>query len=206
MEWWAAIRQRVLVEGVSQRQILAETGIHWQTLKKILALSEPPGYRLQKQRQRPKLGPYLDRIQQIIEEDRGVPVKQRHTAKRIFERLKDEGYSGGYTQVKAAVHQITQRSREVFVPLTHCPGEAQVDFGHAVMRQDGVLRKVAFFVMVLPYSDAFFVQAFERECTEMFWEAHSRAFEYFGGVPGRISYDNTSVLVRLAGSGRGSAS
>lgn len=198
MEWWAAIRQRVLVEGVSQRQILAETGIHWQTLKKILSMSEPPGYRLQKQRQRPKLGPYLDRIQQIIEEDRGVPVKQRHTAKRIFERLKDEGYSGGYTQVKEAVRQITLKSREVFVPLTHYPGEAQVDFGHAVMRQDGVLHKVAFFAMVLPFSDAFFVQAYERECTEVYWDAHSRAFEYFGGVPVRISYDNSSVLVRLS--------
>lgn len=196
MEWWAGIRQRVLVEGVSQRTILAETGIHWQTLKKILEHSEPPGYRLRKGRDRPKLGPYLPRIQQIIAEDRMVPVKQRHTAKRIFERLQQEGYQGGYTQIKEAVRQAAQRSREVFVPLTHYPGEAQVDFGFAVVRQQGRLRKVAFFVMVLPYSDAFFVQAFERECTETYWEAHRRAFEYFGGVPVRITYDNSSVLVR----------
>jgi len=197
MEWWAAIRQRVLVEGVSQRTILAETGIHWQTLKKILSMSEPPGYRLRRGRARPKLGPYLPRIQQIIEEDRSAPAKQRHTAKRIFERLQQEGYQGGYTQVKEAVRQITQRSREVFVPLTHYPGEAQVDFGFAVVKQQGRLRKLAFFVMVLPYSDSFFVQVYERECTEAYWEAHRRAFEYFGGVPVRISYDNSSVLVRL---------
>jgi hypothetical protein len=63
----------ILVDGVSQRQNLAETGIHWQTLKKILSMSEPPGYKLRKGRDRPKLGPYLERIQQISEEDRGAP-------------------------------------------------------------------------------------------------------------------------------------
>jgi hypothetical protein len=60
---------------------------------------------------------------------------------------------------------------------------------------NGQLRKVAFFVMALPYSDASFVMAFERECTETFWEGHVRAFEFFGGVPRRITYDNTKVAV-----------
>jgi hypothetical protein len=83
----------------------------------------------------------------------------------------------------------------VFVPLTHDPGEAQVDFGQALVRVGGRLRKVAFFVMALPYSDAFFVMAFERECTETFWEGHVRAFELFGGVPTKIVYDNTRVAV-----------
>ena len=81
------------------------------------------------------------------------------------------------------------------MPLNHKPGEAQVDFGYALAKVSGILRKVAFFVMVLPYSDAFFVMAFERECTESYWEDHSRAFEFFGGVPQRISYDNSKVLV-----------
>jgi hypothetical protein len=81
------------------------------------------------------------------------------------------------------------------MPLVHRPGEAQVDFGFAVAKVAGVLRKIAFFVMVLPHSDAFFVMAFERECTETYWEGHARAFEFFGGVPSRISYDNSKVLV-----------
>ena len=196
MEWWAAIRHRVLVEGVSKRQVLTDTGIHWQTLQKILAHSEPPGYRSTKGRRKPKLGPYLERIRQIIAEDKYVPRKQRHTARRIFERIRGEGYQGGYTQVKAAVRGIRQRSQEVFVPLVHRPGEAQVDFGYALVRLAGVPLKVALFVMVLPYSDAFFVQVFARECTEVYWEAHRRAFQYFGGVPTRITYDNTSILVR----------
>ncbi|MHC4854243.1 MAG: IS21 family transposase [Planctomycetota bacterium] len=185
----------MLAEGVSKRQVLRETGIHWQTLEKILSHSAPPGYRGSGPRPRPKLGPYLERIGQILASDKSMPSKQRHTAKRIFERLQEEGYSGGYTQVKAAVREMKQRTREVFVPLEHRPGEAQADFGYAVVKQRGVLRKVAFFVMTLPYSDAIFVQAFERICTEVLWEAHRRAFEFFGGVPCRITYDNDRTMV-----------
>ena len=93
------------------------------------------------------------------------------------------------------MRELTQRQQEVFVPLVHRPGEAQMDFGHALVKRNGVLRKVAFFVMALPYSDAVYVQAFERECTETFWEGHVQAFAFFGGVPRRITYDNTKVAV-----------
>jgi transposase len=195
MEFWTKIRRRVLVDEVPKREILRETGMHWTTLEKILAHSAPPGYRLQKARLKPKIGPYLDRITQILEADKALPKKQRHTAKRIYERLCAEGYSGGYTAVKDAVRQIKTLSREVFVPLVHRPGEAQVDFGHALAKVGGRLRKVAFFVMALPFSDAFFLVAFERECTETFWEGHARAFEFFGAVAWRISYDNSRVAV-----------
>jgi transposase len=195
MEDWSEIRRRVLVEGVSRRQILRETKMHWLTLKKILEHSEPPGYRQQAPRPRKKLGAYLERIQQILKEDQAMPRKQRHTAKRIWERLRADGFTGGYTVVKDAVRELTQKNQEVFVPLVHRPGEAQVDFGHALAKVNGQLRKVAFFVMALPYSDASFVMAFERECTETFWEGHVRAFEFFQGVPKRITYDNTTVAV-----------
>ena len=195
MEQWNEIRRRVLVEGVSRRQVLRETGLHWKTLKKILEHSAPPGYRQKAPRAKKKLGPYVERIRQILKEAKALPKKQRHTVKRLFERLREEGYGGGYTAVKDAVRDLEQKSREVFVPLAHEPGEAQVDFGQALVRVNGRLRKVAFFVMALPYSDALFVMAFERECTETFWEGHVRAFEFFGGVPTRIVYDNTRVAV-----------
>src|SRR5919201_1485409 len=172
MEDWSEIRRRVLVEGVSRRQILRETGMHWLTLKKILEHSEPPGYRQQQPRPRKKLGPYLGRIEQILKEDQAMPRKQRHTAKRLWERLRADGFTGGYTVVKEVVRELTQRNQEVFVPLVHPHGEAQVDFGHALAKINGQLSRVAFFVMALPYSDAPFVMAFERECTETFWEGH----------------------------------
>ena len=202
MEQWTAIRRRVLVDGESKRQIMRETGVHWTTLEKILSHSKPPGYRLRQGRRKPKLGSFLPRIRQILEDDKAVPRKQRHTAKRIFERLRDEGYTGGYTQVKAAVREVKQRSREVFVPLVHRPGEAQMDFGYALAKVGGVLRKVVLFVMALPHSDALFVQVFERLCTEVFWEGHRRAFAWLGGVPWRVTYDNESILVSKVLKGR----
>jgi transposase len=151
MEQWTEIRRRVLVEGVSRRQILRETGMHWRTLRKILEHSQPPGYRLARARSQPKLGPYVGRIEQILQEDRAMPRKRRHTAKRIFERLREAGYAGGYTAVKEAVRRLQATRQEVFVPLVHRPGEAQADFGQALVKMNGRLRKVAFFVMSLPY-------------------------------------------------------
>ena len=74
--------------------------MHWRTLEKILAHSQPPGYRRNKPRPRPKIGPFEPRIEQILKDDVQLPKKQRHTAKRIWERLRDEdGYTGGYTAV-----------------------------------------------------------------------------------------------------------
>ena len=155
MEWWTKIRLEVLRGERKKREILREEGIHWETLKKILKYSEPPGYRLKEARPKPKIGPYLERIAQIIEEDKTLPKKQRHTAKRIYERIREMGYEGKYTQVRDAVRELVRVKQEVFMPLIHRPGEAQVDFGHALAKGSGVLKKVVFFVMALPYSDAF---------------------------------------------------
>jgi transposase len=204
MKTWAEIRYSVLREEKSKRGVLRETGLHWTTLEKILQHSEPPGYRLSKERPKPKIGPFLDRIADLLESDKQVPKKQRHTAKRIYERIKEEGYQGGYTQVREAVNRVKRHSREVFMPLIHRPGEAQADFGEALVKVSGVLRKVHFLVIALPYSDAFFVVAFERECTETWWEGHVRAFEFFGGVPVRITYDNSRVLTSQIVCSRGS--
>jgi transposase len=200
MEMWAEIRRRVLNGEMSKRAACEEYEIHWDTLTKILSHAEPPGCRSTKSRAS-KLERFLPVIAEILKSDRKVHRKQRHTAKRIFERLRDEhGYDGGETIVKDAVRACQERNQEVFLPLSHPPGEAQVDFGYADVWLEGELTKVALFVMTLPYSDAIFVQAFPRECTEAFLEGHLRAFAFFGGVPTRISYDNSKVAVcRIVG-------
>ena len=203
METWAEIRRRVLVDGLSKRAACRAYDLHWDTLTKILEHPEPPGYRRTAPRPRPKLDPFLGVLHQILEDDRKAPRKQRHTARRIFERLRDEqGYQGGLTIVKEAVAAWKARSAEVFVPLAHPPGEAQVDFGTAEVLLEGQPTTVALFVMTLPYSDAIFVRAFPRECTEAFLEGHARAFEFFGGVPRRITYDNSKVAVARITGGR----
>src|SRR5262245_29244479 len=196
MELWSEIRRRVLTKELSKRAACKEYELGWWTLVKILEHAEPPGYRRGKPRQRPKLEAFLPIIQQILQDDTQAPKKQRHTAKRIWERLRDEhAFDGGYSSVKQAVRQWKLSRREVFLPLSHPPGEAQVDYGEAIVTVAGESKKVALFVMTLPYSGALFVRVFPRECTETFLEGHRQAFEFFGGVPRRISYDNSAIAV-----------
>ena len=162
----------------------------------MLEYAVPPGYQRQQPIKRPKLGPWLGVIDAILKDDKQRPAKQRHTAKRIFERLKAEhGFTGGYTIVKDYVHTSTLRGQEMFVPLAHPAGEAQVDFGEAMVFIAGVERKAHYLAMDLPHSDDCFVTAFPAETTEAFLEGHVRAFAYFGGVPTRILYDNTKIAV-----------
>ena len=193
MNQWLKIRMRVR-NGASIREIQRETGLHFNTIKKILTHPIPPAFHCP-ERPKPKIDPYLERIASILDADKSLPKKQRHTAKRIFEVIQAEGYSGRYTVVKDAVRELRRTTQEVFVPLVHRPGEAQMDFGQALVKMAGVLRKVMFFAMALPYSDGMFIVAYPRECTETFQDGHVRAFTFFGGVPRRISYDNARTSV-----------
>jgi transposase len=162
----------------------------------MLQYAVPPGYQRQQPIKRPKLGPWLGVIDAILNDDKQRPPKQRHTSKRIFERLKEEhGFTGGYTIVKDYVRTATLRGQEMFVPLMHPAGEAQVDFGEALVLIAGVEQKAHYLVMDMPQSDDCFVAAFPAETTEAFLEGHVRAFAYFGGVPTRILYDNTRIAV-----------
>ena len=166
MEMWTEVRRRVLNKELSKRAACKEYSIHWDTLTRILEHVEPPGYQQAQPRPKPKIGPFLPIIHKILEDDRQAPRKQRHTAKRIFDRLAVEHqFDGGYTIVKDAVRAWKQQSKEVFLPLSHPMGEAQVDFGLAQIDLDGLREKVALFVMTLPYSDALFIQVFPRECS-----------------------------------------
>jgi hypothetical protein len=119
MEMWTEIRRRVFVEGASKRSIRRDYRIGSETLEKILANAEPPGYRQGTPRTKPQLGQFLGVIDEILAADRDAPAKQRHTAKRIFERLRDEhGYAGCSSQVRAQVATASKRQKEVFVPPT----------------------------------------------------------------------------------------
>jgi len=203
VEVYARVRRAVQVDGMSERQAAREFGLARKTVRKMLAYAAPPGYQRKKPVARPKLGPWLGVVDQILEEDESQPKKQRHTARRIFDRLKAEhSFTGGYTIVKDYVREARLQHKEVFVPLAHPPGEAQADFGEAVAVIDGVEQKAHFLCMDLPHSDDAFVVAFPAENTESFCEGHNQAFTYFGGVPRAILYDNTKIAVKeIAGDG-----
>ena len=194
VEMYVQVRRACMVEGMSVREASRVFGLHRDTVRKMLAYSVPPGYRREGPPRRPKLEAFTGVIDAILEGDSRVPGKQRHTAKRVFERLKDEyGFDGQYTIVKDYVREHRRRVREMFVPLSHAPGHAQCDFGEALAVIAGVERKVHYFVLDLPHSDGCFVKAYPAETTEAFLDGHVSAFALLGGAPQSILYDNTKL-------------
>ncbi len=195
MELYRKVRL-ACADGMSRRQAARHFNISRESVRKMLAFSVPPGYRRQKPVRRPKLEGFTAIIEGWFEDDKKVLAKQHHTAKRIFDRLRDEhGFTGGYTIVKDYVREREQRNREMFVPLAHPPGHAQADFGEAVVIIGGVEQKAHFFVMDLPHSDACFVRAYPAATAEAWTDGHVHAFGFFGGVPLSILYDNDRCLV-----------
>jgi len=203
VEIYAAVRRFVFIDGKSRREAARVFGLSRDTVAKMCRYSAPPGYVRSKAPERPKLGPLLPVIDAILESDKTAPPKQRHTAKRIFERLRDEhGFAGGYTVVKDYVRLARMRSREVFVPLAHPPGHAQVDFGECAAVIGGIRMKLHVFCFDLPQSDACFIKAYAAETTEAFLDGHVSAFAFFGGVPLSILYDNLKLAVaKILGDG-----
>jgi len=139
-----------------------------------------------------------------LQEDRTAPPKQRHTAWRIFCRTRDDrGYSGGYTIVKDCVRQKKIRLREVYFPLEQRPGTSQIDFGKAQVIISGKEQTTHLFCMALPYSDAVFVRAYPTEALEALQDGQGAAYAFFGGVPPKALYDNTSLAVKAVLKGKG---
>ena len=204
VDLYGRVRRAVLIDGMSRLEAARLFGIDPRTVAKMLVFSVPPGYRRSQPIRRPKLDPFIGVIDAILEADKAVPRKQKHTSKRVFERLRDEHeFTGGITIVKDYILAARQRQREMFVPLIHPPGHAQADFGEALAIIGGVERKIHFLVMELPHSDACFLKAYPAETTEAFCDAHEAAFAFFGGVPVSILYDNTKIAVaRILGDGK----
>lgn len=204
MDLYLQVRRSVFNEGRSQRETARLFGISRKTVEKMCTFSEPPGYRRTSPPRRPKLDGFTEIIDQILASDLTMPAKQRHTAIRILERLRAEhGFTGEYTIVKEYVHDRRLGSKEMFVPLAHPPGHAQVDFGEAMGKIGGVVQKIHFFCMDLPHSDAIFVKAYPAETTEAFLDGHVTAFAFFGNLPLTILYDNTTLAVaKILGDGK----
>ena len=174
-------------EGMSQREAARHFNISRDSVAKMMAFSMPPGYRRTAPVKRPKLDGYTEIIDGWLEGNREVHRKQRHTAKRVFERLRDEhGFTGGYTIVKDYIREHGRRSREMFVPLAHPPGHAQADFGEAMVIINGVEQKAHFFCLDLPHSDACFVRAYPTATAEAWVDGPINAFAFFGKVPSSV--------------------
>ncbi|XXK30477.1 hypothetical protein ACMAY7_13485 [Rhodobacteraceae bacterium nBUS_24] len=156
---YSRVRRACLKDGMSAREAARYFNKDRKTIAKMLRHELPPGYRRSEPPHRPTLDAYVGVIDEILRSDKALLKKQRHTSKRIFERLRDEhGYAGSLTTVTYYVREQKRRTKEVFVPLSHRPGHAQVDFGETLGVIGGVECKIHFYVMSLPHSDAVFVK------------------------------------------------
>jgi transposase len=203
MEQFEQIRRDHAREELSIRELAKRHGVHRRAVRQALVSAIPPPKRGPEVRPAPKLGPYREVIDGILEADREAPRKQRHTARRIWQRLVEEhGAKVSERQVSRYVHAKRRELGdvgEVFVPLISDAGvEAEVDWGEATVRLRGEPVVVHLFQMRACYSGAAFVIAFQDESQQAFLEGHVRALEWHGGVFDLIRYDNLkSAVVRV---------
>jgi transposase len=204
VEHFELIRRKFLIDGMSQRAIASELRHSRKTVAKALAHAAPPGYQSSRPRVKRKISPFQAIIDAWLEEDKARPRKQRHTAQRVYERLRSEhGYTGSACTVRRYVAQRKPIRQEVYIPLEFKPGEeAQVDWGEAWVIENGIERQVQLFCMSFCHSGASFVYPYERANIESFLDGHVRAFEFFDGIPKRLAYDNLKSAVIQVGRGR----
>jgi transposase len=208
VELFEQIRKDSRAEGASIRELADRHHVHRRTVRQALASAVPPPRKAYPQRPRPAVDAYADVIDGWLLADRLVPRKQRHTARRIWQRLVAEH---GATCSEVSVSRYVARRRaelgldrvEVSVPQAHLPGaEAEVDFGEFHAMIAGVLVKLWLFVLRLSCSGRAFHIAFATQAQEAFLEGHVLAFEHLGAVPGRIRYDNLKPAVARVLKGR----
>jgi len=192
------IRYAFEVEGKSRRQIGRELKHSYWTIRKALESAEPLPYRLNKPKAAPKLDPFKERITELLAGESALPKKQRYTSRRIYDLLVEDGYEGSEGYLRHYIGRVRNGNRRppIFIPLSYEPGEAaQVDWGEADVMMGGEQVTVQLFVMRLMYSRRTFVMAFPGQKWECFAAGHVAAFDFFGGVPKTVVYDNLKTAV-----------
>ncbi|HEV8064244.1 MAG TPA: IS21 family transposase [Acidimicrobiales bacterium] len=208
MELFEQIRKAHEKEGLSVRELATRFRTHRRTVRQALKSAVPPARKPPPPRVSPVLEAWKPIIDGWLEADKEAPKKQRHTARRIYQRLQEECQADvGESTVRRYVAQKKESGGvplpEVTVPQHHPLGEeAEVDFGDVGIYLCGLLLVAKMFVMRLSASGKGFHHIYLHECQEAFFDGHVRAFESFGGVPSRIRYDNLKPAVVKVMKGR----
>lgn len=198
------IRRFYFIKRYSIRRIARENHYSRKTVRKAIADASVPKYWLSTPKPRRVMGPYLPIIENWLEEDKGRPEKQRHTAHRIYDRLVSEhSFQGSERTVREHVSKLRQDYSETAIPLEFDPGaDAHCDWGEALIYLKGKPVTAQVLCMKLGYSGRPFVMAFPTQRQEAFFGGQRGAFEWYEGVPARISYDNLTVAVQKVLRGR----
>ena len=192
------IRRAYFIKGLSIRAISLRYGHCRRTVRKAIQDAVPRAYARKVARPSPVLGPYLDRINELLIESEQQPPKQGYTARRIFRLIQDEGFQGSESTVRRFVGKKRKAMRrpDAYLPLEFDPGQdAQMDWGEATVEIAGERQVVQLFLLRLNHSRARFAIAFPFQKQEAFLAGHIEAFQFFGGVPKRITYDNLKTAV-----------
>jgi transposase len=200
------IRRAYFIEHKSMRTIAKELKHSRRTVAKAVAdeISKPE--HVTTTRPTPIFGPYQARVKELLSLNEHMPPKQHYTSHKIFEIIQSEGYTGSESHVRKFISKWnkTHHAPELYIPLEYEPGkDAQCDWGEAIAVIGGVRQTVQIFVIRLNFSRKTFVMAFPSQKQESFFYGHVQAFNHFGGVPWRISYDNLATAVKLAVEGKG---
>jgi transposase len=207
------IRERYYVKGHNITQIASELHLDWKTVQKYIDkadFNKPAPKPASEQRFCPKLDPYKPTIDRWLEEDKAAPRKQRHTAKRVYHRLRKEfeDFNCSYRTVAsyyAVKHkELFSGAKCGFLPLEHQPGEAQIDFGTADFYENGKRITGKYLEVSFPYSNKGFLQLFYGENLECLLEGLDAIFRHIGAVPHELWFDNTKTIVTkvIKGGGR----
>ena len=191
-------------DGMSIRQIARRYGHSRRKIRQVLSESEPRPYTLVKGRPAPRLGPYTALIDQILAADEQAPRKQRHTAAKLYRRLRDEeGYLGGYDQVRRYVGKHRRDRRETFIPLTHPPGRRlEADFGHIYVDFPDGRRQVSVLILTWSHSGFRFAVALPSERTEAILAGMVEGFAFSGCVALEVWWDNPRTVATAILRGR----
>jgi transposase len=192
-------------DGMSIREIARTFNHSRRKVREVIKGSgEPATYPCRSSQPAPKLGPFHEVILSILQEDENAPPKQRHTAQRVFERLRDEhGYEGSYSPVRRFIRKHRQQQKETFIPLDHQPGQRiEADFGEIQVDFPEGRRKVNVLILVWSYSNAPFAIALPTQRTEAILEGMTQAFEFFGCVAKEVWWDNPKTVADAILTGR----
>ena len=206
VEHFEQIRRDRAQEGLSIRELARRHGVHRRAVRQALKSAVPPPKRKPESRPAPKLGPYRPIVDEWLRKDQEAPRKQRHTARRVWQRLLEE--HGAEVSERQVCRYVAAKRREIgeveaCVPLVSDAGvEAEVDWGEAQVIMRGEPLKVHLFLMRACHSGASYVAAFESETQQAFLEGHVAALEFFDGVFGLIRYDNLKAAVARVMKGR----